>query len=122
MRRFIVIAFVLAVCGVSASVDSDAQNVSLTGRIPDTVRVSNLNIVIDFNSDHVFKRFVLATKHYDSNLVHISTYLMSFVATISTPVPKTSLITTSPINIGDVVIKNILGTGVDIVATKNILR
>lgn len=52
MRRFIVIAFVLAVCGVSASVDSDAQNVSLTGRIPDTVRVSNLNIVIDFNTHH----------------------------------------------------------------------
>jgi len=50
MRRFIVIAFVLAVCGVSVSVDSDAQNVSLTGSIPDTVRVSNLNIVIDFNT------------------------------------------------------------------------
>lgn len=50
MRRFIVIAFVLTVLGVSVSVDSDAQNVSLTGRIPDTVRVSNLNIVVDFNT------------------------------------------------------------------------
>ena len=50
MRRFLFVALVLAVCGVSVSVDSDAQNVSLSGRIPDTVRVSNLNIVIDFDT------------------------------------------------------------------------
>jgi Uncharacterized protein with conserved CXXC pairs len=28
----------------------------------------------------------------------------------------------APINIGDVIVKNILGTGVDIVATRNVLR
>lgn len=50
MRRFRIFAFVMAVCGVLHSICSDAQNVSLSGRIPDTVRVSNLNIVVDFNT------------------------------------------------------------------------
>jgi len=51
MRRFCFYALAIALCGLLQSVDSDAQNVSLSGRIPDTVRVSNLNIVVDFNTN-----------------------------------------------------------------------
>jgi hypothetical protein len=50
MKRFSFIAIVMTVFGLLQSIVSDAQNASLTGRIPDTVRVSNLNIVIDFNT------------------------------------------------------------------------
>ena len=52
MKRICFYAFAIALCGFLQSVDSDAQNVSLTGSIPDTVRVSNLNAVIDFNTHY----------------------------------------------------------------------
>ena len=52
MRRFCFYAFAMTVFGLLPSINSNAQNVSLSGRIPDTVRVSNLSAVIDFNTHY----------------------------------------------------------------------